>query len=184
MATQTPFPSPYPETKPATEFINGQLVQKMSPRALHGRTEGRFFAALDAWANEHGTGRVSAEWDFDLTPPGERTHRLVPDVAYLSYERISYEDEESAQIPAVAPSVAVEVLSPGQTMNDMAEKVRIFLAAGCELVIVIDPREEYALLHDGTPVRRIERDQPLTHAALPHFSIILAPLFVRAEPKR
>jgi hypothetical protein len=30
----------FPETKPATEFIHGQLVQKMNARGLHARVEG------------------------------------------------------------------------------------------------------------------------------------------------
>src|SRR5271170_1338434 len=106
---------PIPETKPATEFVDGRMVQKMSPYGLHARVQGVIAAALGAWSDEKGRGRVGTEWDFDLTPPGERVNRLVPDVAYVSYQRVSYEDEAGAQVPVVGPNVAVEILSQGQT---------------------------------------------------------------------
>ena len=39
-----------PETKPATELIDGRLVQKLSPKRRHQALEKRWMAALDAWA--------------------------------------------------------------------------------------------------------------------------------------
>ncbi len=176
------IPEPYPETKPATEFIGGRLVQKMSPQGLHAQVQRRLASALGAWADQRGLGRVGTEWDYDLTPPGECINRLVPDVAYLSYERVGYDDEGVAQIPKIAPDVAVEVLSPGQKMEHLAEKVRIYLAAGCALVVVLDPREQYAILHDAAGMRRLEREDRLTHAALPGFDVALATFFDRPRP--
>lgn len=177
MATQVSIPRPYPDTKPATEFIGGRLIQKMSPRGLHARVQLRFGSLLQAWADDFGAGRVGTEWDFDISVPGESINRLVPDIAYLSYARVGREDEVAADIPRVAPNVAVEILSPGQTMRHVAEKISVYLRAGCDLVIVIDPREEYALLHDATNVRRIERDETLVHPALPRLEIHLTRVF-------
>lgn len=178
------IPEPYPETKPATEFIHGQLVQKMSPRGLHARVEGAFFRVLDDWADAHDAGRVGTEWDYDVTPPGEGTNRLVPDVAYLSYERVGFDDDEAAEIPKVAPNVVVEVLSPGQTMDDLADKLRIYLAAGVELAIYVDPRREYALLHDRCGTRTVTRDDYIEHPALPGFSVQLARVFEKPGARR
>jgi Uma2 family endonuclease len=179
MATQLSIPHPYPETKPATEFIGGRLVQKMSPRGLHAQVQGAVCSLLRAWAFEFGGGRVGTEWDFDLAPPGESVNRLVPDVAYLSYERVARDDDAAADIPTVAPNVAVEVLSPGQRMEHLAEKVRIYLATGCELVVVIDPRAEYAVLHDESGVTRIEAHETLEHPALAGFTLPLASVFAK-----
>jgi Uma2 family endonuclease len=64
---------------------------------------------------------------------------LVPDVAFLSYERLAYEDEEAAQIPYMAPDVAVEVLSPHDRRADVDDKIRVYLASGAHLVLMIDP---------------------------------------------
>jgi Uma2 family endonuclease len=82
-----------PQTKPAMEFIDGMFVRKMSPFGLHARVQLIVAARMQAWADERGRGRVGTEWDFDLTPPGESTNRLVPDAAYLSYARVGFEDE-------------------------------------------------------------------------------------------
>lgn len=180
----TTIPEPYPETKPATEFIHGRLVQKMSPRGLHARVEGEFYRALYNWADEHAAGRVGTEWDYDVTPPGEDTNRLVPDVAYLSYERVPFEDDDAAEIPTIAPNVVVEVLSPGQTMDDLAEKLRIYLAAGVELAIYVDPRREYALLHDPAGTRTVSHEEPIEHPALPGFSVRLARFFEKPGAHR
>src|SRR6202040_3305648 len=114
-----------PEAKPALEWVNGRVLQKVSPQRKHAVAQGRFYGALDAWARERGSGEVGTEWEFRIAPPGEVRRPLVPDVAYLSYDRVPYEDEEAADIPRVAPDVAVEVLSPRDHRRDVDEKIRV-----------------------------------------------------------
>jgi Uma2 family endonuclease len=77
-----------PETKPATEWIGGRPVQKMSPTGQHGVLQFTFAKALEAWAKAGHPGRVATEWRFRVSPPGEDIHPLVPDVVYMSYERL------------------------------------------------------------------------------------------------
>jgi Uma2 family endonuclease len=175
-------PLPIPETKPATEFIDGRLVQKMSPYELHGRVQRILAAALGAWADERGRGRVSTEWDYDLTLPGGRTNRLVPDVAYLSYERVAYEDKEGAQVPTVAPNVAVEILSEGQTFENSQRRIELFLTCGAELVILVNPRAQDAWLVDREVTRRLARHETVAHRALPEFSLLLRRCFEEVPP--
>jgi len=175
-------PLPIPETKPATEFIDGRLVQKMSPFGLHARVQGVVVAALIDWANELGRGRVGTEWDFDLTPPGERTNRLVPDVAFLSYERVAYEDVDASQVPVVAPDVTVEILSRGQTLENSGRRLEIFFACGTKLVVLIDPRAERAWLVEANSTQVLERDDAITHRSLPGFVLPLRRCFEEVPP--
>jgi Uma2 family endonuclease len=175
-------PLPIPETKPATELIDGLLVRKMSPYGLHARVQRIVASALGNWSDELGRGRVGTEWDFDLTPAGERTNRLVPDVAFLSYARVPYEDDEDAQVPVIAPDVAVEILSQGQTLENSHRRIAIFLACGAKLVVLIDPRAENAWLVDGAGVRVLGGDEAIEHPALPGFSLPLARCFERIPP--
>jgi Uma2 family endonuclease len=167
------LPLPIPETKPATEFIDGRLVQKMSPYGLHARVQGAIVTALTIWSKERGRGRVGTEWDFDLTPPGDATHRLVPDVAYVSYERIGFDDDLAAQVPTVAPNVAVEILSTGQTLQNSRRRIDILIACGAQLVVLIDPREQVAWLVDPLGTRPVAREETIEHPALPEFSLPL-----------
>jgi len=177
------LPFAIPETKPATEYIGGRLVPKMSPRPAHALAQGAFVTALTTWAVEGGRGWVAPECDFDLTAPGERTNRLVPDVAYMSYERLPYRDDGAPSTPVIAPDVAVEILSPGQTIENSAERVRIFLACGAQLVILVDCERPVAALFDAGPSRRSERDGVIEHPSLPGFSMPLERAFSLPKPR-
>jgi Uma2 family endonuclease len=171
-----------PETKPATEFLDGCLVQKMSPFGLHARVQLAVAAALRGWADARGRGRVGTEWDFDLTPPGSSTNRLVPDAAFLSYERVGFTDENGAQIPKISPNVAVEILSKGQTFDRSRRRIEIYLACGAELVIVIDPRAEEAWLVDANGAIHLGSGESIRHPALPEFSLDLRACFELVPP--
>ena len=46
-----------------------------------------------------------------------------------------------------APDLAVEVISPGDTYTEVAEKVADWLTAGCAMVWVINPRRETVEVH-------------------------------------
>src|SRR5215467_15425377 len=102
-----------PETKPALEWINNRVVQKVSPRRKHSLAQSQFLVALMGWAQGEHCGRVGPEWEFRLAPAGEIRRPLVPDVAYLSYSRVARENEAEADIPRIAPEAVVEVLSLG-----------------------------------------------------------------------
>src|SRR5215471_8805855 len=115
-----------PETKPATEWVNGRALQKLSPQRKQALAQTVFASALLAWEKSRGSGRVGTEWDFRIAPPGEVRRPLVPDIAYLAYKRVPYEAEEEADIPRVAPNAVVEVLSPQDRKADIEDKVRVF----------------------------------------------------------
>jgi Uma2 family endonuclease len=172
-----------PQTKPATEWVNGRALQKVSPQERHARAQGQMVAALGAWAHATGLGRVGTEWEFRVTPPHESTRPLVPDVAFLSYERVGYEQEEAAQIPYMAPDLAVEILSQGDRRRDVDEKIRVYLAAGAKLVLLVDPAEHTFTAHDHEGARRLLPDETFTHWALPGFSMRVASCFELPKPK-
>jgi Uma2 family endonuclease len=173
-----------PETKPATEWVNGRALQKVSPQERHARAQGRMVAALGAWADATGSGRVGTEWEFRVTPPHEPTRPLVPDVSFLSYDRLAYEDDDMAQIPYMAPDVAVEIISPGDHRRDIEEKIRVYLASGANLVLLIDPVEETFVAHSAHGTRLFSRHDTFEHPALPGFAIRVASVFEKPQPKR
>src|SRR5690242_15179991 len=112
------------DVKPALEWVNNRILQKVSPARKHALAQGRFVAALDAWACELGTGTVGTEWRFQIQPPGEIRRSLVPDVAFLSYGRMPREEQEETDSPALAPDAVVEVRSREDRQRDLDEKVR------------------------------------------------------------
>jgi len=172
-----------PETKPALEWVRGRVLQKVSPQREHARAQGRFCAALDAWATARGSGEVGTEWDFRLKPPGEIRRPLVPDVAYLSYARLPYENEAAAAIPRVAPDAVVEVLSPRDRKRDVEDKIRVYLACGTSVIFLVDTKREIVTARDEKEAREFSRDDIVRHSSLPGFSLPVASLFDRPLPK-
>jgi Uma2 family endonuclease len=172
-----------PQTKPATEWVNGRALQKMNPRERHSRAQGAFLVALLAWAHEHGAGRVGAEWDFRLAPPGEPRRPLVPDVSYLSYVRVSYDDDDGASIPIVAPNAVVEVFSPGDARRDVDEKIRVYLASGTEVVFTVDPIKRVVDVCDARGRKRFICGDVLTHESLAGFRLPVAKIFEKVAPR-
>src|SRR4029077_14386079 len=131
-----------PDAKPALEWVNDRVLQKVTPRRRHALAQARFAAALDAWCLRRSSGMAGTEWHFLVQPPGEISRTLVPDVAYLSYTRLSKRDMEATDIPRVAPDVVVEVRSPEDLQRDIDEKTRVYLSAGTSVVFLVDPLEK------------------------------------------
>jgi len=168
-----------PETKPETEWILGRAVQKVSPRRTHSMLRSRFLVALHRWAE--GRGDAGAEWRFRIAPPGQIRRPLVPDVAYVSNERLRGLDDTDLELPPFAPDVAIEILSPGDRSRYVEHKVGVYLAGGSSLVVVVDPAKRRVMLHDTQGTRTLDDGEVLTHLALPGFALPLAELFAAAD---
>ena len=171
-----------PQTKPATEYILDEYVQKMSPRGRHSFAQKWFTLQFDRMAEVSRRGRSGAEWDFLLTLPGESPKQLVPDIAFVSYARLSYDDDDAAQIPRIAPDVAVEILSPGDRRDVRLEKIRVYLAAGSELVMFVDPERETITMFDRLGERHLQGDASIEHPALPGLTCSVADVFRKPPP--
>lgn len=169
-----------PQTKPASEWIFGRVVQKVSPRARHANAQARVASALLSWADKYGIGRVGTEWEFRIAPPGEVARSLVPDVAFLSYAKLGFDQDEAAQMPAIAPNVAIEVLSPNDRHPNVDEKIRVYLACGTGLVAVADPERRNITLHDSHGVALLEAGDILRHSELPGFAMPVAAVFAKS----
>jgi Uma2 family endonuclease len=128
-----------PETKPATEWVRGRALQKMSPKPWHSALQGWLNGWLHAWAGRRGF--VGTELDIKIGRPGEPLRPLVPDVCYNTFERWSREQFATNEVPRVAPDIVVEILSPDDRRIDLDDKLDVYLQAGTALALVIDPRE-------------------------------------------
>jgi Uma2 family endonuclease len=165
-----------PVTKPATERIAGRLWRKVSPRLVHAVVQRRIAAALGAWADASRLGEVGTEWEFRLRLP-DGTHDVqVPDVGYLSYVRAGV--TEIAQIPRIAPDVAVEIRSPEESAARREAKIERYLQAGTVRVWDVDPARKVIIIlaRDAKP-RRCGVGRPFTDDALPGFELDLASVF-------
>lgn len=122
------------------ELVEGQLKQKMSPKYKHARLQGRLFRLLDDWCNQQQCGRVCPEWAVVLQRQGV-DWVPVPDLTYVSYERLPQEWDEDEPCP-VTPELVIEIISPGQTFGELTEKATDYLLAGVDRVWVVDTKAQ------------------------------------------
>jgi Uma2 family endonuclease len=159
---------PIPETRPATELIDGRLVQKMSPKRRHQALEARWMNALNAWAA--GRGEAYHEWRHEFAAAGYAFASLVPDVAYLSRESLDALGPAASESPPRAPEVAVEILSVGESERDLAWKVRAYLAAGTMVVYVVDPPHRTVVAHARDGILRFGPGETVSNPSMPGFA--------------
>ena len=167
------------ESEPATEWLLGQPVQKVSPRRAHGVLQLVVGARLRAWAR--GRGHVAAEWRIWIEPPNDYARYLVPDIAYVSFDRLPRDAGEAAEEPHVAPNVVVEIVSPGDRNILIHHKLAVYLQAGTDLVILIDPQALTCTLHDRENERTLRPGDTVEHPALPDLSLDLAAIFAELD---
>ena len=164
-----------PQTEPETEWVRGRALQKVSPQRTHSWLQGALVVQLSHWAE--GRGRVGPEWRFRVAPPGEIRRPLVPDVAYVSNERLRPLSDADLEMPPIAPDVAVEILSRDDRRIDLDDKIETYLRAGALLVIVVDPEQRLVELRDPLGAHKLYVDDAIEHAALPGFYYPVRALF-------
>jgi Uma2 family endonuclease len=170
-----------PETTPETEWIGDRPVQKMSPTRKHSKLQLAFANALEAWAGDRGD--VGTEWRFRASPPGEDIHPLVPDVAYMSYDRLRPLSAKDRETPPIAPEIVVEILSPDDRQKDVDEKRRVYFAWGFILELIADPEERFVDVYDSKDhFERIEATVELySPAIMPDLRLPLRAMFAKMD---
>ena len=166
-----------PETKPALEWIDGRIVQKVSPQRAHALAQGMFFAALQSWASKHRCGVAGTEWEFRLAPPGEIRRQLVPDVAYVSYASIPREKLKKIGIPHVAPDAVVEILSPRDRLRDLQKKIRVYQACGTSVIFLVNTKQQTVTARSADETSLFGSRDTVAHPSLPGFAMQASTLF-------
>ncbi len=167
-----------PEGETAYELVDGEAVSKVSPKYFHSFLQGALYRLIYAWSK--GKGRVAPEWAVTL----ER-HDVpwvpAPDVTYVSYERLpsSWRRNEACPVPC---DLAIEIISPGQTLREFEEKASDYFAAGVLRVWVVDPEAMAIRVFspDGKVILYTET-MPIVDAMLPGLKLTTAQIFEEAE---
>jgi Uma2 family endonuclease len=105
----------------------------------------------------------------------------IPDVSFISWERMPGGEFPDEAIAELVPDLAVEVLSPSNTKKEMELKVRDYFQAGTRLVWLIQPRTQTAEVYTSRDEkRRIGKNQALDGGdVLPGFRLPLTQIFAR-----
>ncbi|MEB3290707.1 MAG: Uma2 family endonuclease [Leptolyngbya sp.] len=132
-----------PETKPASEYRDGQIWQKPMPQGKHSVIQGELVAAINAVVKTRRIARAFPE--LRCTFGGRST---VPDIAVFRWERIPREATgEVANTFLIAPDWTIEILSPDQSHTKVTKKLLQSLQAGTEMGWLIDPAEQTVFVY-------------------------------------
>jgi Uma2 family endonuclease len=160
----------------ACELVDGTLVEK-PVGTIESFLAAILIRILSSYASAKKLGLVSGE-------QGPYRLRLglvrMPDVAFVSWNRIPCDVNDLPAIAPVVPNLAVEVLSDSNTAAEMERKLREYFSAGVELAWIFDPRARVVAVHrsPGPPDTVLsEADTLEGGGVLPGFEMRLADLF-------
>ena len=120
------------------ELVNGEVVEEMPPGFDHGDIALTIGSLLRAFVRSRGLGRVSVEGGFRL----KRSPDVVrsPDVSFVEASRL--EGVDTRAFIDGPPTLAVEVISPGDLYSEVEDKIHEYLEAGTLFVWVVDLRTQ------------------------------------------
>ncbi len=128
------------QTGRTCELIDGTLVEK-TMGYFEAWLASEILFLIRSYLEQHDLGIVTGpDGCLRLFPQQVR----VPDVAFVRRERLPDGRVPREPIPSLAPSLAVEVLSKGNTRREMERKLREYFEAGVNLVWYIEPRTQTA----------------------------------------
>ena len=164
-----------PETKPAFEYVNGVVKQKVAPQGQHVLLQLNFANRVNA---------VTKPRKLALALPELRTTYAglsrVPDVAIYLWDRIPrLPNGRIANRFTEPPDIAVEIVAPGQTATDLVSKCIWFVKNGVRIALIADPDQDTVLRFrpDSLPDVLSGDDRIDLDEVLPGFELTVNQLF-------
>ena len=164
---------------PLCELIDGTLVEK-TMGVYESWLAMRISHFISSFLDKHPLGIVTGPDGF-YKLFGRQVR--APDVTFVRRERLPDGRVPREPIPALSPTLPIEVLSPSNTKREMERKLRDYFDAGAELVWYIDPDTQSATVYTAA-------DKPLKVGpdgvldggeVLPGFELSLRRLFSESE---
>ena len=160
------------------ELLKGEL-KKMSPAGFdHGAIIMNLAGPLNQHIKAERLGVVcGAETGFKLSSNPDTVR--APDIAFVRTERIPQGGRPKG-FYAGAPDLAVEVLSPGDTVSQVDEKVDEWLSAGASAVWIVNPKRRSVTVYrsQNDAVILMENDELEGQDVVPGFRCRVAEIFV------
>jgi Uma2 family endonuclease len=150
-----------PETEPASEYIDEQIIQKPTPKGKHSRLQLRLCDQINQQAESQ---KIASA--FPALRCNFGTRSIVPDVAVFKWKRIPF--DAAGEVPDdffLPPDWVIEILSPEQSSNRVIGNILYCLKYGCQLGWLIDPGDRSILVFRPNQQPQLLRDDALTTLA-------------------
>ncbi|MGB7413276.1 MAG: Uma2 family endonuclease [Thermosynechococcaceae cyanobacterium] len=148
-----------PETEPASEYIDGVIIQKPMPQGKHSVIQGELVSTLNNIIKAPRIARAFPELRCSFGG-----HSTVPDIAVMLWNRIPRDvSGEVANVFPIAPDWAIEILSPGQSQTKVTKNILHCLQHGTQMGWLIDPAEQlvFVFYPEQQPIFYEDLEAPL-----------------------
>jgi Uma2 family endonuclease len=128
-----------PEQEPPLEYLGGRVIQKVSPQGKHGAMELDLGALINGYAMPRRLARAFTE--LRATFGGGSP---VPDIAIYRWDRVPVDpDGTVANVFREPPDIAIEIVSPDQSIRELTEKCRWFVKHGVSIALLVHPERRW-----------------------------------------
>lgn len=165
-----------PEEEGKVELSRGRLVREPPVGASHGWVAVNLAVPIREHVRRHGLGAVFVEVGYVLSR--EPATVRGPDLSFLAADRLPPEGMPPG-FWRLAPDLAVEIVSPSNTLPELQEKVLQYLEAGTRLVWIVDPTTRTAIEYRSRDdIRLLTGAEELDGGdVLPGFRVTLREIF-------
>lgn len=146
-----------PETKPASEYIDGKVQQKPMPQGKHSRLQ----TCLSTAINREGEPKklALALTELRCTFAGRS---IVPDIAVFEWQNIPLDNNgQIANRFKIAPDWTIEILSPEQSANRVIRKILFCLQNGTKLGYLVDTDDQSVTVFQPNQLPEIKEKQDI-----------------------
>ncbi len=131
-----------PKTKPASEYVDGQIYQKAMPQGKHSTLQFEFPSVINRIGKPQKLAYAFPELRCSF---GGRS--IVPDIAVFDWQRIPLNSQgEIENRFELAPDWIIEILSPDQSSTRVINKILFSLKNKTKLGWLIDPEERLVIV--------------------------------------
>lgn len=166
------------DEKPYKEIYDGRIHPKVSPQLRHMVVQGAVISLLLEWARDRGVS--GPEWRVYL----DENTSLVPDVSFMSDERLGRLSEEQREKPPLAPELVVEIRSPDNRERSIRRKTVLYLEHGAIVVLNIDPATRFVRVATKSGESTLQPGDAFTHPAFPGLMLRVNAIFAPLDRRR
>jgi Uma2 family endonuclease len=142
-----------PETKPASEYINGEIYQKPMPQGKHSILQTRLTTNINQISEPQKLAYALTE--LRCTFAGRS---IVPDIAVFEWANIPVDQNgEISNKIEIAPDWIIEILSPDQSATKVIDKIIFSIKQGSKLGWFIDPDDKSIMVFQPNQLPEIQQ---------------------------
>jgi Uma2 family endonuclease len=159
------------------EIVNGELIDMGNSGALHGYIAIILSSALFAVVMAQ---KLGALFDSSTAFKMKNGNKRSPDISFFAKERLQELDHLPIGFLDGAPDLAIEILSPTNTIEEIDSKLAEYFENGARLVWVINPNQHHVLVYRSAqePDRLLKSADFLDgEEVVPGFTLPVADLF-------